>query len=96
MTPGQVQRDSQTGCQYVPASLTNDAAEAMQEAMVATGFAQNPNACSYGADGEPPYGWCLLTTLDGEIVYGAGIALSLAQSFRIGSFADSARFPYHN
>lgn len=94
MTPGQVQTGEErgTGIPHVPVSLTNDAAEAMQAAMVETGLAQNPNACRYEANSEPPYGWCFLTTLDGETVYGAGIAPSLAQSFRDGSFTELASF----
>ncbi|MFQ3319376.1 MAG: preprotein translocase subunit SecD [Natronomonas sp.] len=90
---GSATQDS--GRAYVPVTLTESSAEGFQQAMREFGFAQEGGTvCNYNLEqslaenkANNP-GRCLLTVLDGDVVFAARVTDGLADSFRDGSFAD--------
>jgi hypothetical protein len=85
-----VETDDASGRAFVTVTLTDDAAERFQREMVAAGFGDG-GTCNYEEQPGQP-GECLLTVVDGEVVYSAGVHQNLGTSFRSGSFADDPRF----
>jgi preprotein translocase subunit SecD len=77
------------GDPIVPVSLTQDAAEKFARDMRQYGFTSSEGIsnCRY-----PNGGYCLLTVLDGEVVYDAGVRSDLARSFENGDFVQDPRF----
>jgi len=77
---------------HVPVVLTDDSAHGFQEKAVETGVASSGGStCTYDTDKnntEP----CLLTVVDGEVVYSAGMAANLASSMSSGTWADDPNF----
>jgi preprotein translocase subunit SecD len=77
-----VETDDASGCVFVHARLTDAAAERFQREMVEVGFGDG-GTCNYEEQpGEP--GECLLTVVDGEVVYSAGVNQNLGRTFRRG------------
>ena len=84
---------------YVPIRLNEEAGQRFGEAMRQNGFDQEGGTrCSYelersleeNMDDEP--GRCLLTVLDGEVVFAAGVAPNLATAFESGSFDEDPSY----
>lgn len=77
---------------HVPVTLTAEAAQNFQDSTTRTGVAQpGGSTCQYehAPDQTEP---CLLTVVDGEVVYSAGMAGSLADDIRSGNWADDPAF----
>ncbi|CQH60774.1 protein-export membrane protein SecD [Halobacterium hubeiense] len=95
LTHSQLQRSDVSTAQMidgrpsVPVSLTQDIAETFAADMREYGFTsgQGVSNCEF-----PDGGYCLLTVLDGEVVYDAGVRANLAQSFENGEFVQDPRF----
>jgi preprotein translocase subunit SecD len=90
-----VQQDQRTGEYYVSVTLNNrDAAEDFANNLTEANFAENPSSCAYDLDREnnTDPGYCLLTIVDDDIVYAAGVRSNLADSFRNGDFAEDPSF----
>ena len=84
---------------YVPIRLNEEAGQRFGEAMRQNGFDQEGGTrCSYdlersleeNMDDSP--GRCLLTVLDGEVVFAAGVAPNLATAFESGSFDEDPSY----
>ncbi len=77
---------------HVPVVLESDAAERFEDYTVETGVAQPGGSnCQFDTDRdntEP----CLLTVIDGDVVYSAGMAASLADDIRAGTWKDDPQF----
>jgi len=80
-------RQNEQGQPVVPVTLTDEAAQNFTNAMQNFGYLDpgNVGTCRYQTTPENP-GYCLLTVVDGEVVYSAGIAPSLAESLQSGNF----------
>ncbi|MFB6135502.1 MAG: preprotein translocase subunit SecD [Halobacteriaceae archaeon] len=99
-SPTQVQ--SGGGSQWaVPVTLTGDAARNFSESMRKFGFVAEAqrtggmeSTCNWQNLGERPDdpGYCLVTRLDGEVVYTAGLGPSLANDIDKGVFVESPGF----
>lgn len=84
---------------FVPVTLTDSAGSEFGGAMRDYGFDQQGGTnCNYDLNrsleankGENP-GRCLLTVLDGDVVFAAGVSPGLAAGFRTGSFDDSPQY----
>ncbi|NHN46929.1 preprotein translocase subunit SecD [Halostella sp. JP-L12] len=90
-----VQQDQRTGEYYVSVTVENrQAAEEFSSNLTAAGFAENPSSCAYDLDSEnnTDPGYCLLTIVDDDIVYAAGVRNNLAQSFQNGDFNEDPSF----
>ncbi|MFC4356928.1 preprotein translocase subunit SecD [Halobium salinum] len=77
---------------FVRVSIKENVAPQFQRAVVETGVAQpGGTSCSYreNPDTTDP---CLLTKVDGEVVYAAGMEASLAQSMRSGQWLNDPTF----
>ncbi|MFC7153864.1 preprotein translocase subunit SecD [Halomarina halobia] len=86
-----VTRDDQ-GRPVVPVSLEEDAARNFADAMQRFGFTGPGVArCSYDQNPNDP-GYCLLTVVDGEVVYSASMGPSLARSIEDGDFVKDPAF----
>ena len=87
------------GDTFVPIRLSDEAGARFGEAMRQNGFAQSGGTqCAYDLNrsleentADNP-GRCLLTVLDGEIVFAAGIAPNLASSFDSGAFDEDPSY----
>jgi preprotein translocase subunit SecD len=78
------------GQYFVPATLNESAAETFAATMVEHGYA-NGTHCSFTSYANVS-GRCLLTVDDGDVLYSAGIAPSLGESFANGDFVADPRF----
>lgn len=87
---GQPQRNPELG-PHVPVTLTDSAAREFQTATTETGIAPSGSACYYEETPEDT-GPCLLTTVDGEVVYSAGMSPSLAGDIANGNWVNSPQF----
>jgi preprotein translocase subunit SecD len=85
---------------YVPIRLTDEAGERFGDAMRENGFDQQGGTqCNYEYEGrsieenlDDDPGRCLLTVLDGDVVFAAGIAPNLATSFESGGFDETPTY----
>lgn len=76
----------------VPVTLTDSAAERFQEQVVETGVAApGGSRCSFERTPESTDS-CLLTVVDGKVVYSAGMSPSLAQSMQDGTWVRDPGF----
>lgn len=86
-------RVSRTGDWQVPVTLTESGAESFRETMVDSRFTSDA-----GVTNCPPKrerndeGYCLLTVVDGEVVYAAGITSGFADHVESGEFVENPRF----
>ncbi|WP_336135269.1 preprotein translocase subunit SecD [Natronomonas amylolytica] len=97
---GTAQQDQQ-GTPYVPLRVSESAAPEFQSSMQEYGFDQQGGTHCRNYDlnrsleenkPELEGDRCLLTTLDGEVVFAAGVNDNLASSFRSGSWADDPSY----
>ncbi|MFC3477442.1 preprotein translocase subunit SecD [Halobacterium litoreum] len=86
-TISQAQTDSR-GVPIVPVELTDEGAEQFAADMRQYGFTQEGvGNCQW-----PNGGYCLLTTVDGEVVYDSSLGDGLARDMENGDFARSGTF----
>jgi preprotein translocase subunit SecD len=90
-----IAQTNDAGQPYVPITLTEDAARNYSEDLVDLGFtsseATGAQSCRYRQSPEDP-GYCLYTTVDGEIVYAAGLDPGLAEDIESGEFETAPSF----
>ncbi|MFB6201949.1 MAG: preprotein translocase subunit SecD [Halorhabdus sp.] len=78
---------------YVPASVETAPARNLTETMNRLNFStQGVGNCDYGRDTGGDGSYCLITTLDGEVIYTAPLGDGLAKEFRQQTFANSPGF----
>ncbi|MFC7193436.1 preprotein translocase subunit SecD [Halosimplex aquaticum] len=86
---------SENGQPFVPITLTDQVAENYSEQLVNLGFtsseATQSQRCRYKQNPEDP-GYCLYTVVDGDVVYGASLDPSLAESIESGEFQKAPSF----
>ena len=76
----------------VPVTVNNDAAERFQNRMNELGFTtEGVGQCRWRQNPDDP-GYCLLTVVDGEEVYGASMGQDLAQTMRTEQFTSNPSF----
>ncbi|MUV60419.1 hypothetical protein [Halobacterium sp. CBA1126] len=77
----------------VAVTLTDAGAQSFTDALVDAGFTTEGAARSCSTDGAErnDEGYCLLTVLDGEVVYAAGLTEPLAETIESGEFAEDPR-----
>jgi preprotein translocase subunit SecD len=92
---------TQQGQPVVPVTLTTAGAEAFSEVMLRTGFVseaitgdptQPPGGTFCRYEASPNQSYCLLTVLNGEVVYSSGLGEDLAYGMRTGEFNASGEF----
>jgi hypothetical protein len=78
---------------YVQVTLTDAAAANYTKAMRDYGFTSEAgiDACRYESNPDDP-GYCLQTVVDGEVVFAAGMAPSLARTIDSGEFSQQPAF----
>ncbi|WP_122089022.1 preprotein translocase subunit SecD [Halalkalicoccus subterraneus] len=78
---------------HVDITLNEEGAQGFSETMRETGFTQEGYgaACAWDQNPDDP-GYCLLTVVDGEVVYAAGLSEDLAASVESGEYVDSRTF----
>ena len=76
---------------HVPVVLTADAAARFETATTETGIAPSGSSCVYDAAPEQTDA-CILTLVDGEVVYSAGMSPSLASDIASGAWKTSPNF----
>jgi preprotein translocase subunit SecD len=90
LDPGAV-RESDRGESFVPVTLTEDARDRFSEDMRQYGFAQQGGVtCLFDENPQAP-GHCLVVYKDGEYVNSFGMAPTLSQPIREGTFGGSFR-----
>ncbi|WP_136689265.1 preprotein translocase subunit SecD [Halorhabdus amylolytica] len=78
---------------YVPVSIEPDAARNFTDVMNRLDFStQGVGNCDYGAATGGDGSYCLVTTLDGEVIYTAPLGDGLAREFRQETFAENPGF----
>ena len=83
---------------HVPVRVSSDYAGTFASDMQSYGFAeQGGTTCNWGDPGDRPDdpGHCLLTVVDGEVIYAAGVQSGLAENFRTSDFEQNPRFDMH-
>lgn len=86
-------QQSRTGDWQVPVTLTESGAESFTETVVDAGFTSNEGISTCPADAERnDEGYCLLTVVDGEVVYAAAMGPELANVIETGEFEQNPRF----
>ncbi|MFC7167469.1 preprotein translocase subunit SecD [Halospeciosus flavus] len=82
------------GTPYVPVTLTDPAAERFANKLQQYGFTteEGTNDCLQNWNETSQSQHCLLTVLDGEVVYSAGVAPGLANSIESGDFQENPAF----
>ncbi|WP_158055661.1 preprotein translocase subunit SecD [Halorussus halophilus] len=88
---GSAQEDDRLG-PHVPIVLNDNSAQNFTDAMNKWGFTREGiSSCRWRTNPENP-GYCLLTVVDGEPVYGAGMSSNLAQTLRQEKFTQTPNF----
>lgn len=82
--------DSRLG-PHVPVVVSDQAADRFQTAVVETGLADGGSRCNYEESPNDTEA-CLLTKVDGEVVYSAGMSPSLANSIKSGEWTKDPSF----
>jgi preprotein translocase subunit SecD len=86
---------TQQGQPGVPVTLQQTSAEQYVAAMQETGVGNNPRGCRLRGnveEQEPPYGYCVITKIDGETIRVVSIAPGLSQSINSGDFERNPSF----
>lgn len=87
---GNAQQSPQYG-PHLPVTLTQSAAQDFRTATQETGMVPSGSSCAY--DSAPnETGPCLLTKVDGQVVYSAGMSPSLATSIDSGEWVNNPSF----
>lgn len=77
---------------HVSITLTEEGARDFSQVMQETGFTQEGfGTCRWEQNPDDP-GYCLLTTVDGEVVYSASLGEDLAASMESGSYVNERGF----
>lgn len=76
---------------HIPVVVQSDAAESFRQDAVDTGLAQGGSRCQYETQPENTQA-CLLTKVDGEVVYSAGMDPGLGNSIQSGSWTRDPSF----
>ncbi len=76
---------------HVPVVLESNAAQEFQTAAQETGLASGGSQCMYDTNPDTTEA-CLLTLVDGEVVYSAGMSPDLGASMESGAWADDPSF----
>lgn len=77
---------------HIGITLNEEGAEDFSRVMQETGFTQEGiESCRWDQNRDDP-GYCLLTVVDGEVVYSASLGESLAASIESGAYVDDPRF----
>ncbi|MDL5362425.1 preprotein translocase subunit SecD [Halalkalicoccus sp. NIPERK01] len=77
---------------HVSITLSENGAEDFSQVMQETGFTQEGvEACRWEQNPDDP-GYCLLTVVDGEVVYSASLGESLAASMESGAYLNDRSF----
>lgn len=77
---------------HVGITLTEEGAQGFSETMQETGFTQEGfGACAWDQNEDDP-GYCLLTVVDGEVVYAASLGEDLAASMESGEYVNDRTF----
>lgn len=93
--------EEQQGQPVVPVTLTQPGAEEFSRVMLQTGFVSEaiqgdptvpPGGTFCNYEGAPNNSYCLLTVLNGEVVYSSGLGEGLANDMRTGEFNASGQF----
>lgn len=88
--------ETQQGQPVVPVTLTEAGAERFSAVMLRTGFVSEAISGGSGTfcnfEGSPNSSYCLLTVLNGEVVYSSGLGADLASGMRSGEFNASGEF----
>jgi PGF-CTERM protein len=81
---------TQHGQPGVAVTLTDEGAQSFTDTLVDAGFTSDDATGNCPADGAErnDEGYCLLTVLDGEVVYAAALSPSLADAIEGGALAD--------
>lgn len=87
---GGAQSDERLG-PHVPVVLNQDAAARFEQTAIATNLAQGGSTCRYETAPEATDA-CLLTRVDGEVVYSAGMSPDLGQSIVSGTWRQRGSF----
>ncbi len=84
---------TQHGRPGVAVTLTDAGAQSFTDALVDAGFTSDRGIGNCPIEGAErnDEGYCLLTVVDGEVVYAAALAPSLADAIEGGAFADDPR-----
>lgn len=91
-TVGTAESGSEQGPPNVPVVLTSESAPEFQSAAVEKGVARSGGStCTYDSDPDNTQS-CLLTVVDGDVVYSAGMSPSLANSMNSGTWSDNPNF----
>lgn len=89
---GSARTDSQSNVPVVPVTVTSESAEGFQNDVVETGVAQDGGStCTYEQDPESSEA-CLLTLVDDEVIYSAGMSSGLAQQMQSGDWSKDPQF----
>ncbi|CQH49415.1 homolog to protein-export membrane protein SecD [Halobacterium hubeiense] len=97
VTPDDVATAEQTrtanGGVGVEVTLTDAGAQSFADTLVDAGFTSENGTGNCPADGAERNdgGYCLLTVVDGDVVYAAGLAPTLAENVESGGFEDDPR-----
>lgn len=76
---------------HVPVALHDDAAQRFEDATIRSGMARGGSACRYDTSPNET-GACLLTLVDGEVVYSAGMSPGLATTIENGEWVKDPTF----
>ncbi len=77
---------------HVPVSLRDGPSRDFESRMVELGFTNDGvNSCDWRADQSDP-GYCLLTVVDGEVVYSASMGTGLAEDMNAREFSKTGDF----
>lgn len=87
---GGAQSDDRLG-PHVPVVLNDDAAARFEQATMETGLAPSGSRCAYEAAPNQTEA-CLLTLVDGEVVYSAGMSPGLAEDIASGNWKRTGSF----
>ncbi|MFB6254530.1 MAG: preprotein translocase subunit SecD [Halobacteriaceae archaeon] len=83
---------TQQGVPVVPVTLTQSAAKDFAAAMLKYGFTTGRGIENCQYQSAPNSSYCILTVLNGEVVYAAGMGGNLAQDIRTGNFNQTGKF----
>ena len=92
LDPGNAQEGRGTESPYVPVTLDESTAQEFESQMIELGFtSEGVQSCRWGVDEESP-GYCLLTVVDGEVVYSAGMGTGLAEDMNAREYSRTGNF----
>lgn len=86
-----VERGDENQPPFIRVTLADESARRFAEVMNKTGFTdEGVGSCRWRQNPDDP-GWCLLTIIDGNVTYAAGIGRGLASAFESGDYLEDPR-----